>query len=721
MIYMSLSELSDEQVLLRETVTRLGDRFGADPQRIEEQVADASAADLVFELGLPGMRLPVDEDDSGATVADVSVVAEAAARAPAVFPLLGPMLALELMRLASAPSEPTAKAASGELRVTIALTPRLDDLAHDGDEAVAWDAGAATHAVGLSASGGLALFEVSDRRVESADPTRPIFAVESGDAQALTSGPIRPETEAAWKAFACTLLSADLLGSMEGALERALEYARERHQFGRPIGSFQAVKHLLADAFVSTFATRSAGAHAADCVDSLAPSEALFAARTAKAFAAKAARSAIETGMQVHGAMGSTWESPFHLYLRRALVNDAVLGALGRQLDAIAAGRLGERPLGPIGNDDEPEFRRELREWLADNAPREPLPESGDEHGKAVREWQRRLHSGGWSGLSIPADCGGGGRSPLFEGILNEEIAAAGAPPILDSVYLSHIVVAFGSETQRKTWIPRMLSGEEWWCQGFSEPEAGSDLASLRTRAVRDGGDWIISGQKTWTTSGQWADVCLVLARTDLEAPRHKGISAFVVPMDSPGVSVRPIRQPSGHSEFAEVFFEDVRVPDDRMLGRPGDGWKIAMLTVTLERGPADSGYAAKHLALLKRLEEHVRERPEDVADAGVRRALAESYVDIEVLRLRVRDSLAERARKNAVGPESSADKLLMIRTEQRLHHLVLKLLPTRVARLDDANLLSGYLASRAASVYGGTEQIQKDIVANRVLGLPRE
>lgn len=371
-------------------------------------------------------------------------------------------------------------------------------------------------------------------------------------------------------------------------------------------------------------------------------------------------------------------------------------------------------------SEEEREFRGRLRAWLAEHAPTEPLPHDDDARAAAIAAWQRELHGGGWSGLSIPAEYGGGGRSPIFEGILNEEIAAAGAPPILDSVYLAHVVLAFGDERQRRQWIPRMLSAEDWWCQGFSEPEAGSDLAALRARAVRSGDGWVLSGQKTWTTSAQWASLCLVLARTDPEASPHRGISAFVVPIDSPGVTVRPIPQPTGHAEFSELFLDGVEVPDGAMLGAPGDGWKLAMTTVTLERGPSDSGYAAKHLALLERLEALVRGSAEMAGDQGVLRALARCYVDVEVLRLRVRDSLAERAEGGGAGPESSADKLLMIRAEQALHHLAVEIAGARVTVPVEPGWLDGYLSSRAVSVYGGTEQIQRDIVATRVLGLPR-
>lgn len=362
-------------------------------------------------------------------------------------------------------------------------------------------------------------------------------------------------------------------------------------------------------------------------------------------------------------------------------------------------------------------FRERLRTWLAEHAPERGLPHGDDAHAGAVIRWQRKLHEAGWSGLSVPREYGGGGFPPTFEGILSEELGAAGAPPILDSVYLSHVVLAFGTEEQKRRWVPRMVSGEDWWCQGFSEPGAGSDLAALATTAVREGDDWVISGQKTWTTSGQWATHCLLLARTDREVPRHEGITAFVVPMDSKGLLRRPIRQSSGRSEFSELFLDEVRVPDAARLGALGGGWSLAMATVTLERGPADNGYAAKHRALLERLEAAAVREGRGEAD---RLALARAYVDVEVLRIRIQMSLGDRAADGQVGPESSADKLLMIQAEQGLHHLALHLAGSRAALPLEPDWLDGYLFSRAAGVYGGTEQIQRTILAQRVLGLPR-
>jgi alkylation response protein AidB-like acyl-CoA dehydrogenase len=713
--------LSDEQSLLRETVARLAQRFRADPLELAAQRADDSASALLVELGLPAMRLPEEAGGSDATMTDVALVAEGLARTPAVCPFLGPVLAAELLVRCGAPEDLLRRVAAGEARLTVGLAAELGSLVADPTSAVAWDAAGATHAVSLlpgARSGAVRVLALGQPALPSADLTRVLLPVRD-DRGAYVAGWLDDSARTGLEAFALALLAADLLGIMDGALELATAYVCERKQFGRPIGSFQSIQHLLADAWVSAAAARSVTYHAAWSVDASAPSRALLAARAAKAYTARAAVEIAEVAMQVHGAMGNTWESTCHVFLRRALLDGSTLGGEGAQVAAVTDARLRDR-LEPAEREDEHEFREGLRQWLREHASGRSLPHDDEARSTAIVEWQHRLYEGGWAGLSIPEEYGGGGRSPLFEGILNEEIAAAGAPPILDSVYLSHVVLAFGDEEQRRRWIPRMINANDWWCQGFSEPEAGSDLASLRTRALKDGDDWILSGQKTWTTSAQWATHCLLLARTDPDAPRHRGISAFVVPMDSPGLAVRPIRQPTGQSEFAEVFLDGVRVRDSDMLGDLGDGWKLAMATVTLERGPSDSGYAAKHLALLERLEAIVRGDERLESDQAVRRALGRAYVDVEVLRLSVGRSLADRSEGRAAGPESSADKLLMIRTEQALHHLAIEVMGQHVAVPRDPQWLNGYLASRAASVYGGTEQIQKDIVATRVMGLPR-
>jgi alkylation response protein AidB-like acyl-CoA dehydrogenase len=369
-------------------------------------------------------------------------------------------------------------------------------------------------------------------------------------------------------------------------------------------------------------------------------------------------------------------------------------------------------------------FRSTLREWLAEHAPRGPRPLGGLERAEFWLAWHRSLFSGGWLGLSWPQEYGGRGLSPVYEAILADEVGAAGAPPIPHVGFLGRALLHYGTPDQRRRYLPGLLSGEEAWCQGFSEPGAGSDLAALATRAERDGtgadAGYVVSGQKVWTSDAAWADRCLLLARTDPAAERHHGISVLIVDMRAEGITVRPIRQINGDEEFNEVFFDQVRVPAGQLLGRPGQGWRIAMTTVSYERGPADVGFSSRYGAAIRRLEAAAARRP---GTPATRQALARAYVHTEVLRLHVLRSLSDRSTDGPPGPESSVDKLLSTRTEQLLHQVAMDVhgaAPLLGEGGEGGEVLFDYLYSRAASIAGGTSQIQRSIVAERLLGLPR-
>jgi alkylation response protein AidB-like acyl-CoA dehydrogenase len=376
-----------------------------------------------------------------------------------------------------------------------------------------------------------------------------------------------------------------------------------------------------------------------------------------------------------------------------------------------------------VNFEDTPEeaaFRTTLRKWLAEHAPQGPRPLGGPDRAGFWRAWHRTLFRGGWMGLSWPAEYGGRGLSPVYEAILADEVGAVGAPPIPHAGFLGRALLHYSTPEQGRRYLPGLLSGEEAWCQGFSEPEAGSDLAALATRAERDGtgadADYVVSGQKVWTSDAAWADRCLLLARTDPAAERHHGISALIVDMRAAGVTVRPIRQINGDEEFNEVFFDRVRVPADQIVGGLGQGWRIAMTTVSYERGPADVGFSSRYGAAIRQLAA-AAEQPGTQAS---RRALARAYVHTEVLRLHVLRSLSHRSADGPPGPESSVDKLLSTRTEQLLHQVAMDVHGASPLLGERGAVLFDYLYSRAASIAGGTSQIQRSIVAERLLGLPR-
>jgi len=378
---------------------------------------------------------------------------------------------------------------------------------------------------------------------------------------------------------------------------------------------------------------------------------------------------------------------------------------------------------------EEHEFRTELRRWIEGERPIPPIPEDDEGRIAYLSGLQSLMHAAGLSALSFPVEYGGRGLPPEFEAILLDEMGSVGLPSAWHYGYVARVILLYGNEEQKRRFLPPAFSGEERWCQGFSEPGAGSDLGALTTRAHLDGESYVVNGQKVWTTEAKWADWCFLLARTDPEAPTHRAMSCFIVPIDAPGLTVRPFRQITGAMEFAELFFDDVRVPVSARVGEAGEGWRIAMSTVSFERGPGDVGYIADLRRTIGRLTDVVRAgdpgggTEASPAPAGNRERalrLAQSIVDVEVLRVHVLRSLSRRTAGLATEVEASVDKLLMVRTEQALGHAELDLHGAGVLTGEEPEALHDYLWSRAASVYGGSEQIQRTLVATRLLGLPR-
>ena len=345
-----------------------------------------------------------------------------------------------------------------------------------------------------------------------------------------------------------------------------------------------------------------------------------------------------------------------------------------------------------------------------------------DERIEMLRGWQSLCYDAGYVGRAWPEKFGGGGRPAVEQIVVDQELAAAGAPEFINVVGLDVLgpsLLRFGNDEQRQRHIPSILSANEIWCQGFSEPEAGSDLASLRTRAVETDDAFVVNGQKTWVSWGHYARWCGVLARTDETVARHKGISMLIVDMSSPGIEVRPMTQITGHAEFCEVFFDDVAVPKENLLAGRGDGWAIAMYTLGHERGTAALPRQVKLRTWVDRALRDAAERELDgeplLDDPEVQSAMARALIGVEVLRHHAYRTVGEFLSGGAVGPESSAVKLLMAEAEQRVAATGFDLLAP------DEFWDETYLYSRAASIYGGTQQIQRSIIADRVLSLPKD
>jgi alkylation response protein AidB-like acyl-CoA dehydrogenase len=367
-------------------------------------------------------------------------------------------------------------------------------------------------------------------------------------------------------------------------------------------------------------------------------------------------------------------------------------------------------------------FREQLRAWLVAHADDASIPEDPAERADAQNRWHQVLYDAGYIGLSFPVEYGGHGRSAVYEAILNEELGHAEAPPIEGVGHLSNALRLFGSEEQRRAHLPGLLSGKVRWCQGFSEPDAGSDLASLTTRAEpveADGTSMFrVNGRKIWTSFAAAADWCFLLCRTEADAPKHAGISVLLVDMRSDGIEPRPIVNASRNREFAEVTFDDVLVPAGNLVGERGQGWSIATQLLAYERGPSDINWIARLRLHFGNLEHDVRSGA--IADTPhVRATLGRAYTELRALEIKVQRSLSARLSGELPGAEGSVDKLLMTRADQFIGHAVMDLRGS-APLLDEGLDWDTYVWSRAASIYGGTQQIQRTIVATRVLGLPR-
>jgi alkylation response protein AidB-like acyl-CoA dehydrogenase len=372
--------------------------------------------------------------------------------------------------------------------------------------------------------------------------------------------------------------------------------------------------------------------------------------------------------------------------------------------------------------DAELEFRDELRTWLATNDPGgEPR---GDEDARYAwrRDWQRRLYEGGWAGVDWPVEHGGRDATLTQSAIFYEELARARAPLPANALGLllgGPTVMTWGTEEQRERFLPPILSADEIWCQGFSEPDAGSDLAALKTRAVRDGDGWAIMGQKVWTSAAQYAKRCMLLARTDADAPtKHRGLTYFVMDMEQPGVQVVPLRQMTGESEFNEVFVDGARVSYDDVLGGVGNGWKVALTTLMNERAGLAFFLQVRLRQQLDRLVDEAVAR-DLVADARLADRLADLHVRTEVLRLMTWKGLTTIERHGQPGPEGSLTKWLWSETNQLLVQLAVDVVGAD-ALTAGTSWSFELLRARGNSIEGGTTEILKNVVAERVLGLPR-
>jgi len=367
---------------------------------------------------------------------------------------------------------------------------------------------------------------------------------------------------------------------------------------------------------------------------------------------------------------------------------------------------------------DVAEFRAALRAWLTDHLAEyvDGVGADTPEATAATQRWHRALAEAGYVAVSLDVAYGGRGLPAIYEGVVNEELAAAQAPPPPPIGHIAHAIADFADPGLRERVLPGLLRCMESWCQGFSEPGAGSDLAGISTVATPKGDEFVVNGQKIWTSGALWADRCLLLCRTELEQSGHRGLSMLVVDMDSPAITRRAIALSNGAREFAEVYFDDVVVPASNVVGGRGMGWQIAMHMLTYVGGAAGRGWTGRLGNVLSLAREAIssgRLR----ADDTLRRRLAAVAADVSVLQWHVSRSLANR---DGTAPGTgSIDKLLTTRVEQELYRVLADLAGAGFV-VGDQEGFSRYLWSRTQSIYGGTQQVQRQIVAQRILGLPR-
>jgi alkylation response protein AidB-like acyl-CoA dehydrogenase len=381
---------------------------------------------------------------------------------------------------------------------------------------------------------------------------------------------------------------------------------------------------------------------------------------------------------------------------------------------------------------EEEAFRTEVRSWLDANLPAEWRHRGvggyrEEEDTDIQREWQRRLYEGGWLTLAWPKDRGGRGATPVMQALYTEELALSGAPPILGRLgvsLLAPLLSVYGSDWQKETYLRRILSGEVVFCQGFSEPNAGSDLVGLQTRAERRDGRWVLNGQKIWSSGAHYSDGSFLLARTDQSAAPHKGIGMFLVDMHQPGIEVRPIVQMTGSGEFCEIFLTDAAVEDRDVVGSPTDGWRMAMATFGFERsGLANASRFERVAGALADL----ARRQGAGGDDEVRQRVAQAKIEAHVFRATGLRSLTRAQQGEVPGPEASLSKLYWSEMDKRIQETALQvegmygaLAPDSAWAVDHGQWQYSWMWSQAETIYAGSSEIQRNIIAERVLGLPR-
>ena len=726
---MSIADSTDHESFI-EAVRTWADR--ADPTAAVRGALDGQGPAILpgaADLGLFAVTAPEEAGGLGASVVDLAVMLERCGHDLVPGPLVSTAVVADLLARADGPdaAELAGSVMAGEVLVGLVPTmltaaPRESVTARDaGDGGLIVDADHLT-TVGLLPDGLILMAVTVDERtrwivVDSASPgveTKSLTAVDGTDPVAVVSlRGVGVPPHAVFDAPAATVrallvagLAAYASGLTRWTLDTATEHARFREQFGKPIGSFQAVKHLCAEMLCRSEEMTAAAwdvAHAvADGRDTDDTDQMALAAAVAAAAAADLPVENAADCIQVLGGIGFTFDHAAHLYLRAALgLRQQLGGASGWHREVADAVISGVRRRVDVDLSEVDHLRAEVRATCARIAAADDRRRALAETGYLMPHWPR------------PHGLGAG---PAEQLLVDDELERAGVarPDIVIAGWAIPTIIEHGTDEQRDRFVGPTLAGEIVWCQLFSEPEAGSDLASLRTKAVRTDGGWLLTGQKIWTSEAHNAHWAICLARTDVDAPKHKGISYFLVDMQAPGIDVRPLREITGNALFNEVFLDEVFVGDDCIVGAPGDGWRLARTTLANERvAMGGSGLGKEMESLLAQLD-----RSDTPLDPVATDRLGHLCVHAQIGRVLDARSVVRRLAGTDPGAISSVRKLIGARHRQEVPEFALSVLGTDGLAMSDAADL--YLRNRCLTIAGGTTQVLATAAAERILGLPR-
>ncbi len=698
---------TSEQFAARELVRSWAAGSGAVPaaRDVEHGHADAWRApyDGFAQLGTFGVALPEEHGGAGGTVEDLCAMIDEAGAAMVPGPV--PTTALATLLIGGSHPELLESLASGARTAGVALSADL----RYADGRVS---GTADYVLGADRAGVLLLLANDDwllvdagadgvtvEPLKATDFSRPLARVTLDSAPAdVLAVPAQRGVD-----LAATMLAAEAAGVARWTLETATAYAKVREQFGKPIGSFQAIKHMCAEMLLRSKQAGVAAGDAARAAGDPDDQQLTVAAAIAAATGIWAAKANAKDCIQVLGGIGITWEHDAHLYLRRAYAISRFLDGPQRWLRRVASlTQAGVRRQLHISLDSVAHLRAEISSAVAEVAalPVEKRQIALAEAGLLAPHWPRP-----WGRQATPAE----------QLLIDQEMAAADVtrPDLVIGWWAAPTILEHGSPEQIERFVPATLRGELFWCQLFSEPGAGSDLASLRTKAVRTEGGWLLTGQKVWTSRASWAQWGVCLARTDADAPKHKGITYFLVDMKSPGIDIRPLREITGDDLFNEVFFDDVFVPDEMVVGEVNDGWRLARTTLANERVAMAHGTALGNpMEELLRQVTTIELDPADQDRLGelIRSAQVGSLLDQRIAQLAVGGQ--------DPGAESSARKLIGVRYRQALSEFRMEL--SEGAGVVENKTVHDFLNTRCLTIAGGTEQILLTLAGERLLGLPR-